>query len=156
MFISLVPCNRNRLMRFLYCLCGYVYLRPSLHFSFESADFHETSYEHCTIRWHPNDRRVSLQGGSDSNITLFGIVKLYSRMVTDLWKPIAVAARSKALEHCGRRFESHSKHGCLCAFILCLYCSVRRADAPSKESCRLCIGLRNWKAAKVQQRAVMP
>jgi hypothetical protein len=40
--------------------------------------------------------------------------------------PVTVAARSKALnrllplERWGRGFESHSRHGCLCEFILCL------------------------------------
>jgi hypothetical protein len=30
------------------------------------------------------------------------------------------------LEHWDSRFESHSRHGCLCAFILCLSCPVCR------------------------------
>jgi hypothetical protein len=46
--------------------------------------------------------------------------------------PISVAARSKAwtvlprLKRWGRGFESDSRHGCLCPFILCLCCSVCR------------------------------
>jgi hypothetical protein len=64
--------------------------------------------------------------------------------------PITVAARSKAwivfvrsLERWDRGFKSHSKHGCLCGFILCLCCPVyvavlRRADHSSKETYRLC------------------
>jgi hypothetical protein len=32
----------------------------------------------------------------------------------------------RPLEHWDRVFESHSRHGCLCAFILCLCCSVCR------------------------------
>jgi hypothetical protein len=32
----------------------------------------------------------------------------------------------RSLEHWDRGFESHSRHGCLCAFILCLCCSVCR------------------------------
>jgi hypothetical protein len=49
------------------------------------------------------------------------------------------------------------RHGCLCAFILCLCCPVqvpalRRADHPSKESYQLCKCSRNWKGAKVQQK----
>jgi hypothetical protein len=44
-------------------------------------------------------------------------------------------------------------------FVFVLFCvyvaALRRADPPSKESYRLCIGLINWKAAKVQ-RAVEP
>jgi hypothetical protein len=57
-------------------------------------------------------------------------------------------------------FEPQLRHGCLCAFILCLCCPVcrvaalRRADPPSNESYRLCKSSRNCKAAKVQQRAV--
>jgi hypothetical protein len=37
------------------------------------------------------------------------------------------------LKHCDRGFESHLRHGCLCAFILCLCCSVCRL--------RPCVGL---------------
>jgi hypothetical protein len=32
----------------------------------------------------------------------------------------------RSLETWDRGFESHSRHGCLCAFIQCLYCSVCR------------------------------
>jgi hypothetical protein len=32
----------------------------------------------------------------------------------------------RLLEHWDRGFESPSRHGCLCAFILCLCCSVCR------------------------------
>jgi hypothetical protein len=32
----------------------------------------------------------------------------------------------RSLEHWDREFESHSKHECLCAFIVCLCCSVCR------------------------------
>jgi hypothetical protein len=53
----------------------------------------------------------------------------------------------------GSWFESHSRHGCLCSFILfMLFCvqieALRRADPPSKESYRLCIRLRNWKSSE--------
>jgi hypothetical protein len=55
----------------------------------------------------------------------------------------------RPLKHWDRGFESHSRHGCLCAFILCfvLFC-VWRANPPFKESYRLCIGLRNWKSGQ--------
>jgi hypothetical protein len=33
---------------------------------------------------------------------------------------------SSSLERWDRGFESHSRHGCLCAFILCLCCSSCR------------------------------
>jgi hypothetical protein len=32
--------------------------------------------------------------------------------------------RLRPLKHWDRGFQSHSRHGCLCAFILCLCCSV--------------------------------
>jgi hypothetical protein len=60
----------------------------------------------------------------------------------------------RSLEHWDRGFESHSRHGCLCLFILfVLFCvqvaaALRRADPPYKESYRLCIGLRNWKSGQ--------
>jgi hypothetical protein len=34
--------------------------------------------------------------------------------------------RLRPIKHWGCRFEFHSRHGCLCAFILCLCCSVCR------------------------------
>jgi hypothetical protein len=64
-------------------------------------------------------------------------------------KPTTVAARSKAncllsLKRWDRGFESHSRHGCLYAFILFVFFCVQaaalgRADPLSKESYRLCI-----------------
>jgi hypothetical protein len=60
----------------------------------------------------------------------------------------------RPLEHWNLGFESHSRHECLCAFILCLCVlyrslqALRRADPSSKESYRLCIGLRNWKRGR--------
>jgi hypothetical protein len=41
--------------------------------------------------------------------------------------------------------------GYLCAFILCVGSALWRADPPPKESYWLCIGLRYWKAAKVNK-----
>jgi hypothetical protein len=32
----------------------------------------------------------------------------------------------RSLKHWGRGFETHSRHGCLCAFILCLCCTTYR------------------------------
>jgi hypothetical protein len=32
----------------------------------------------------------------------------------------------RPLKYWGRRFESHTRHGCVCTFIQCLCCSVRR------------------------------
>jgi hypothetical protein len=58
--------------------------------------------------------------------------------------------RLRPLEHWNRGFESHSRHGCLCAFILfLLFCvwvgPLRRAHPPPKESYWLSIRLKNWK-----------
>jgi hypothetical protein len=53
-----------------------------------------------------------------------------------------------------RGFVAHSRDGCLCAFILCLCCSVcrytplRGADHASKESYGLCIGSKNRKGGQ--------
>jgi hypothetical protein len=63
----------------------------------------------------------------------------------------------RPLEHGGHGFESHSRHGYLCTFALFVLPreqadAFRRAHPPSKESYRLCIGLRN----RVQQRAIEP
>jgi hypothetical protein len=72
-----------------------------------------------------------------------------------------VAARSKAWT-----VFAHSNAGVVgsypalgmdvCAFILCLWCHVqvaalRQVYPPSRESNRLCVGLRSCKAAKVQR-----
>jgi hypothetical protein len=63
----------------------------------------------------------------------------------------------RQLEHWDCGFESHSRHGCLCAFILCfvLFCAqvaaLRRADLPSKQSYGLCIAEETEKAAKVHK-----
>jgi hypothetical protein len=40
--------------------------------------------------------------------------------------------------------------------VLCIGKVFLLANPPSKQSYRLCIGSRNWKAAKAQQRAVQP
>jgi hypothetical protein len=50
-------------------------------------------------------------------------------------QPITMAARSKAnrllpLEHWVHEFESHSRHGCLCAFIVCIVVCVGSGLAP--------------------------
>jgi hypothetical protein len=44
---------------------------------------------------------------------------------------------------------------CICV-VLCVGSGLATAWSPSKKSYRLCIRLRNWKAAKAQQRAVEP
>jgi hypothetical protein len=63
------------------------------------------------------------------------------------------SALSRSFGHWGRGLESHSRHGCLSTFILCLCCPVqvavlRRADPPPKESYRLFTRLRNWSETK--------
>jgi hypothetical protein len=82
-------------------------------------------------------------------------------MVTKFSRIISVYRRSQWL--CGRRHELSSLTqtlgswvriplkawmSVLYAFILPLCCRLRRADPPSKESYRLCIGLRNWKSGQ--------
>jgi hypothetical protein len=64
----------------------------------------------------------------------------------------------RSLEHCHHGFDSHSRHGCLCMFILCLCCSVLcdelilRPRSPTD-----CIwDQETEKEAKAQQRAVEP
>jgi hypothetical protein len=56
--------------------------------------------------------------------------------------------RLRPLEHWDRGFESHSRHGCLCAFILCADSGLVTGWYPSKESYTLCIGLRNWQSGQ--------
>jgi hypothetical protein len=75
--------------------------------------------------------------------------------------PITVAARSKAWT-----VFAHSNAGivgsnpnqgtdvCICVYsvfvLFCVYvAALRRADPPSKESYRVCMGLRNWKRDQV-------
>jgi hypothetical protein len=77
-----------------------------------------------------------------------------------LWFSICLRGRSQ-WPHGLRRHELSSlprtmgswiriplnRHGCLCAFILFVeVAALRRADHPSKESYRLCIGSRKWKS----------
>jgi hypothetical protein len=52
----------------------------------------------------------------------------------------------RPLEHWAREFESHSRHGRMCAFILCVGKASWWTDHLSKESYQLCIGLRHWKS----------
>jgi hypothetical protein len=59
----------------------------------------------------------------------------------------------RPLKHWVSGFEFQPRHGCLCVFILfvllCVYVeALRWADPPSRESYRLCIGLRNWKSGQ--------
>jgi hypothetical protein len=42
------------------------------------------------------------------------------------WRAVSGMKRLLPLKHWQRGFESHSRHGCLCAFILCLCCPVCR------------------------------
>jgi hypothetical protein len=82
-----------------------------------------------------------------SKVILWGLFSncIYSQAACVFLEPTTGAARSKAwtvsrsLEHWDRGFESHSRHGCLFVFILCLcqVAALRRAHPPSKEPCRL-------------------
>jgi hypothetical protein len=64
----------------------------------------------------------------------------------------------RSLELWDRGFEINSRRGYLYAFIISVVLHVcgdlRMADPQSKASYRLCLGLRNRKAAKVQRRAL--
>jgi hypothetical protein len=58
-------------------------------------------------------------------------------------------------KHWGHEFKSHSRHGCLCLFILHLCVgsvALREVGPLDKESYRLCIGLRNWKSGHCQSK----
>jgi hypothetical protein len=80
--------------------------------------------------------------------------------------PIIVAARSRAyfrpLKHWDHGFESHLRHECLCAFILCLRCSVCRYRPcegliPRPRGSTGCVkNEETEKSAKAQPRAVEP
>jgi hypothetical protein len=63
----------------------------------------------------------------------------------------------RPLEHWDREFESHSRHECLFAFILCVGSDLATGCSPVQgvlpSMCRI---KKLKKAAKVQQRAVEP
>jgi hypothetical protein len=70
--------------------------------------------------------------------------------------PITVAARSKgstvfACSNCGHEFESHSRHGILCAFILCVGSGLARGWAPFQGVLPTMFRLRNWKIGQRPQ-----
>jgi hypothetical protein len=78
-------------------------------------------------------------------MTCFQLENLLSSNVCKMFAFIGLMIEQKRLrplEGWDRGFESHSMHGCLSAFILCLCCAVyvdalRRADNPSKAFYRL-------------------
>jgi hypothetical protein len=81
--------------------------------------------------------------------------------VYDLTPPITMAAQSEAGTVFARSnagiVGSNPTQGmgvgvrlfCVCV-VLCVVAALRRDDHPSKESYRLCIGLRNWKIGQSQ------
>jgi hypothetical protein len=87
--------------------------------------------------------------------------------VVEPWLPITVAARPKVRTVFGLSnagivgripFEAWMSLCVYSVFVLfCVYVgALRRADPPSKESCRLCVDYETEKAAKAQQRALEP
>jgi hypothetical protein len=55
------------------------------------------------------------------SFTLINIIIKISSVTFQYITLSKCACPSSPLEHWGRGFESHSRRGCLCAFILCLY-----------------------------------
>jgi hypothetical protein len=63
----------------------------------------------------------------------------------------------RSLERLDRRFESHSRHGCLYVRLFCVCVLLRRTDHSFEESCRLCKkDYETEEEARAQQRAVEP
>jgi hypothetical protein len=91
-------------------------------------------------------------------------LSLYSQLGRSQWSRGLNMNCLRSLQRWDRGFESHSRHGCLSAFILCLCCPVcrqavalRRDDSPSKESYRLCKkDYETEEEARAQQRAAEP
>jgi hypothetical protein len=54
----------------------------------------------------------------------------------------------RQLKHWDRGFESHSRHGCLCAFILCLRCVLATGWSPIQGVLPAVMGLQHWKIAQ--------
>jgi hypothetical protein len=86
---------------------------------------------------------------------LFNLVYFRWNVVTAGHSSCAVLDKNclRPLEHWDRGFESHSRHGCLSAFILCMCCPVlistlRRADPPVQRILATVLGLRNWSETK--------
>jgi hypothetical protein len=81
-----------------------------------------------------------------------------------LYLPITVATRAKAwnvfaLSNTGIVGSNSTRDMDVCVRLFCVYAvlqaaALRRADPPSKESYRSRRRSRNWKSAKVQQKAV--
>jgi hypothetical protein len=67
----------------------------------------------------------------------------------------------RPLEHCGRGFESHSRHGCLHAFILFVFCWVGSGLATGRSPVQGALPfvyrtMKTEKAVRAQKRAVEP
>jgi hypothetical protein len=87
--------------------------------------------------------KINLKSGSHRSVRCisFNIKNVSDHSGRAVWGTNCL----RSLEHWDRGFQSHSRHGCMCAFILCSCCPAcryRPCDGlipPSKESYRLCI-----------------
>jgi hypothetical protein len=59
--------------------------------------------------------------------------------------------RLRSLEHWDLGFESHSRHGCLCTFILCVGSGLATGWSPVQGVLPTVYGLRNWKCGQGPQ-----
>jgi hypothetical protein len=94
------------------------------------------------------------QGFAGLMQTFLWRLNYYNLTAVDIWlghsgRAVWGVNRFRHVEHWDRGFESHSRHGCLCPFILFVLffvqvVALRRADPPSKESYRLCIKRAPW------------
>jgi hypothetical protein len=129
-------------------------------------------------RYVPPKRRFTqdLHGATSQKMAFFNLFPLcyityiYSWMNTNYFLafislPFTGAARSKtwtvfAQWNTVAWFQSHSRHECLCAFmlccvVLCVGSGLATGWSPSKESYCLCIRLRNWKAASHGEKFIL-
>jgi hypothetical protein len=95
----------------------------------------------CSVHWQ-DDYWIMNWNGS---ITVAALSKAWNDFTcSNAW--IVSSNPTQGIDVCLHLF-------CVCV-VLCVGSGLATGWSPSKESYRLCIGLRNWKAGKIQQRAV--